>query len=83
MRDTDHECHNNHTHSSTIRIHPNTLPAHFDCSRLETVAQAIEIELREAGIAAEVSDVISHIKIEVPTSGLAATCVVLADLQVI
>jgi hypothetical protein len=69
--------------TTTIRIHPDRLPAHLDCSRPETVAQAIEIELREAGIAAEVSDVISHIKIEVPTSGLAATCVVLADLQVI
>ncbi|WP_375572806.1 hypothetical protein ABWH93_06775 [Seohaeicola saemankumensis] len=69
--------------STTIRIHPDTLPAHLDCSRLETVAQAIEIELREAGIAAEVSDVISHIKIEVPTFRLAATCVVLAGLQLI
>lgn len=69
--------------TTTIRIHPDALPGHFDGSRLETVADAIETELREAGITAEASDVISHIKIEVPTSRLAATCSVLTDLELI
>jgi len=69
--------------TTTIRIHPDTLPGHLDRSRLETVAQAIETELRAAGIAAEAADVISHIKIEVPTSRLAETCTVLADLELI
>lgn len=69
--------------TTTIRIHPDALPEHFDRSRLQAVADAIEIKLREAGIAAEASDVISHIKIEVPTSRLAATCAVLADLELI
>ena len=47
------------------------------------MAEAIEAALREEGIAAEVSDVISHLKIELPTTQLAAASTVLASLQLI
>ncbi len=68
---------------TTIRIDHAALPDQFDRSRPDTVAAAIETALREDGISAEVSDVISHIKIELPTTQLAATSAVLADLQLI
>lgn len=68
---------------TTIRIDHAALPDHFDRSRPDAVAEAIETTLREDGIIAAASDVISHIKIELPTSQLAAACAVLADLQLI
>ena len=68
---------------TTIRIDHATLPDHFDRSRPEVVAGAIEAELRDAGITAEASDVISHIKIELPTIHLAAASTMLASLQLI
>jgi hypothetical protein len=68
---------------TTIRIDHAALPDHFDRSRPDAVAEAIETTLREDGITAEAADVISHIKIELPTSQLAAACAVLADLQLI
>ena len=63
---------------STIRIDHDALPHQFDRSRPDAVASAIEAALREDGITADASDVISHIKIE-----LAAASAVLADLQLI
>ena len=39
--------------------------------------------LRDEGIKAEASDVISHIKIELPTTQLAAASTMLASLQLI
>jgi len=71
------------TATTTIRIDYAALPAHFDRSRPDTVAEAIEAALREDGIKADASDVISHLKIELPTSQLAAASAVLADLQLI
>jgi hypothetical protein len=71
------------TVSTTIRIDHAALPDQFDRSRLDAIVAAIEAALREDGIKAEASDVISHIKIELPTSQLAATCAVLAELQLI
>ena len=68
---------------TTIRIDHAALPDQFDRSRPDAVAAAIEAALREDGIKAEASDVISHIKIELPTSQLAAACGTLADLQLI
>jgi hypothetical protein len=68
---------------TTIRIDHTALPDQFDRSRPDAVAAAIEAALREDGIAAEASDVISHLKIELPTTQLAATCATLADLQLI
>jgi hypothetical protein len=59
------------------------VPDQFDRSRPNAVAAAIVAALREDGITAEASDVISHIKIELPTTQLAAASAVLADLQLI
>jgi hypothetical protein len=68
---------------TTIRIDHAALPDQFDRSRPNAIAAAIETALREDGITAEASDVISHIKIELPTSQLASASAVLADLQLI
>lgn len=69
--------------STTIRIDYVTLPAEFDRSRPDAIAEAIEAALREDGIEAEASDVISHLKIELPTTRLRAASTVLAELQLI
>ena len=69
--------------TTTIRIDHATLPDQFDRSRPDAVAPAIETALRDAGIKAEASDIFSHIKIELPTSQLAAASAVLAELQLI
>ena len=71
------------TATTTIRIEHSALPDQFDRSRPDAVAAAIEAALREDGITAEASDVISHLKIELPTTQLAAACATLADLQLI
>ena len=71
------------TATTTIRVDYAALPDHFDRSRPDAIAEAIETALREDGITAEVSDVISHIKIELPTSQLAAACAVLTELKLI
>jgi len=71
------------TATTTIRIDHAALPDHFDRSRPNAVAEAIEAALREDGIKAEASDVISHLKIELPTRQLAAASAVLVDLQLI
>jgi hypothetical protein len=69
--------------TTTIRIDYAALPDQFDRSHPDVVAEAIETALREDGIKAEASDIFSHIKIELPTSQLAAASAVLAELQVI
>jgi hypothetical protein len=68
---------------TTIRIDHAALPEHYDLSRPDAVAEAIEAALRDKGIKAEASDVISHITIELPTTQLAAACTVLACLKLI
>jgi len=68
---------------TTIRIDHATLPDHFDRSRPNAVAEAIEAALREDGINAEASDVFSHLKIELPTAQLAAASAVLSALNLI
>jgi hypothetical protein len=68
---------------TTIRINHAALPDHFDRTRPDVVAEVIEAELRDAGITADASDVISHIKIELPTTQLAAASTMLASLQLI
>ena len=68
---------------TTIRIDHAALPGHFDRTRPDVVAEVIEAELRDAGITADASDVISHIKIELPTTHLAAASTMLASLQLI
>ena len=69
--------------TTTIRIDVDTLPDHLDHSRPNVVAEVIEAALRDAGITADCSDLFSHLKIELPTTQLAAASVVLADLQLI
>ncbi|ARU02486.1 hypothetical protein [Yoonia vestfoldensis] len=69
--------------TTTIRIDYAMLPDHFDRSRPDAIAAAVETALRDAGIKAEASDIFSHIKIELPTSQLAAASTVLAELQLI
>ena len=71
------------TATTTIRIDHAALPGHFDRSRPDAIAAAIETALREDGFTAEASDVISHIKIELQTNQLAAACAALADLKLI
>jgi len=71
------------TTTTTIRIDHAALPDQFDRSRPDAIADAIEAALREDGITAEASDVISHLKIELPTAQLAAASVVLAELKLI
>ena len=68
---------------TTIRIDHDALPARFDRSRPDAAAEAIEAALRLDGITAGASDVISHIKIEVPTTQLAAACAALAGVGLI
>ena len=69
--------------TTAIRIDYAALPDQFDRSRPDAIDAAIETALREDGIKAEATDVISHIKIELPTSQLAAASALLADLQLI
>jgi hypothetical protein len=69
--------------TTTIRIDHAMLPEQFRRSRPNAVAASIEAALRESGIAAEASDVISHLKIELPTAQLAAASTALAALQLI
>jgi hypothetical protein len=69
--------------TTTIRIGHATLPDQFDRSRPNAVAEAIEAALRKEGIAAEASDVISHLKIELPTAQLVAASAALAALHLI
>ena len=68
---------------TTIRIDYAALPEHFDRSRPDAIAEVIDAELRDAGITAEASDVISHIKIELPTDQLATASTWLASFQLI
>jgi len=69
--------------TTTIRIDHAALPDHFDRSRPNAVAEAIETALREDGVKADASDIFSHIKIELPTSQRPAASTVLAELQLI
>lgn len=69
--------------TTTIRIDIDTLPDHLDRSRPNVVAEVIEAALLESGIKADCSDLFSHIKIDMPTTQLAAASAVLANLQLI
>jgi hypothetical protein len=69
--------------TTTIRIDIATLPDHLDRSRPTVVAESIEAALRQEGIAANCSDLFSHLKIELPTAQLAAASAVLVDLKLI
>ena len=68
---------------TTIRIDHAALPDPLNLKGPDVAAHMIEAALREQGITAEASDVISHIKIELPTSELAAATALMASLQLI
>ncbi len=71
------------TATTTIRVDYATFPDRFDCNRPDAVAKVIKAALREDGVAAAVSDVISHLKIELPTTQLATASVTLANMRLI
>lgn len=71
------------TASTTIRIDHAALPDPLNLKSPDAAARMIEAALRDEGITAEASDVISHIKIELPTTQLAADSAMLASLQLI
>ena len=68
---------------TTIRIDHAALPDPLNLKGADAAARMIEAALRDEGIKAEASDVISHIKIELPTAQLAAASTMLASLQLI
>ena len=68
---------------TTIRIDYARFPDRFDRNRPDAVAKVIKAALREDGIVAEVSDVISHLKIELPTTQFATASVKLANMRLI
>ena len=68
---------------TTIRIDHAALPDPLNLKGPDAAARTIEAALRDEGITAEASDVISHIKIELPTTQLAAASTMLASLQLI
>ncbi|MGP9791770.1 hypothetical protein [Roseinatronobacter sp. NSM] len=71
------------TAMTTIRIDHTALPDPLNLRGLDAAARMIAAALRDEGITAEASDLISHIKIEVPTTQLLATSTMLASLQLI
>ena len=71
------------TAATTIRVDYATFPDRFDPNRPDAAAKVVEAALREDGVAAEVSDVISHLKIELPTTQLATASVTLANMRLI
>ena len=71
------------TSITTIRIDHAALPDPLNLKDPDAAARMIEAALRDEGIAAEASDVISHIKIELPTTQLAAASTALAGIGLI
>ena len=68
---------------TTIRIDHAALPDPLNLNGPDAAARMIEAALRDEGITAEASDVISHIKIELPTTQLAAASTALAGMGLI
>ena len=68
---------------TTIRIDHAAVPDPLNSKDPDAVARMIEAALRDEGLTAEASDVFSHIKIELPTTQLAAASAFLASLQLI
>ena len=69
--------------TTTIRIDHAALPDPLNLRDPDAAARMIEAALRDEGIRAEASDVISHLKIELPTAQLAAATPLLAALRLI
>ena len=68
---------------TTIRIDHDAVPTPLNSKGPDAAARMIEAALRDEGINAEASDVISHLKIELPTTQLVAASAFLASLQLI
>ena len=68
---------------TTIRVDYAALPDPLNLKDRDAAARIINAALRDEGFTAEASDVISHIKIELPTTELAAASAFLASLQLI
>jgi len=68
---------------TTIRVDYAALPDPLNLKDRDAAARMIEAALRDEGLTAEASDMISHIKIELPTTELAAASAFLASLQLI
>ena len=71
------------TATTTISIDYASFPDRFDRNRPDATAKVIEAALREDGVAADVSDMASHLKIELPTTQLAAASATLAGMRLI
>ena len=69
--------------STTIRIQHNAVPDHLEGSDNDMTCAKIATELSRFGVHADVSDVISHIKIELPTAHLANACATLVASGII
>ncbi|MCC5993917.1 MAG: hypothetical protein JJT99_15495 [Rhodobacteraceae bacterium] len=68
---------------TTIRIDHTALPDPLNLKGLDAAARMIAAALRDEGIEAEVSDAAAQIRIELPTTQLAAASTMLASLQLI
>ena len=68
---------------TTIRIDCDALPDPLNLKAPDAAARMIAATLRDEGIGAEGANALSQIKIEVPTTQLAAASAMLASLQLI
>ena len=69
--------------STVIRIHHNSIPADLRDADADITAARVEARMRDFGVNAEVSDMISHQKIELPTAHLANACAALVVMRLI
>jgi hypothetical protein len=69
--------------STVIRIDHKAIPQDLRDADPDITAAKIEARMREFGVNAEVSDVISHLKIELPTAHLANACAALVVMRLI
>ena len=67
---------------TTIRIDYESLPEELDC-RHPYAAADIKRALRAGGIAAEASDLLAHIRVDLPAAQLAAARRVLAEMRLL
>ncbi|MCC5993848.1 MAG: hypothetical protein JJT99_15150 [Rhodobacteraceae bacterium] len=68
---------------TTIRIDHAALPDPLNLKGPDAAARMIAAALRDEGIEAEASDAAAQIRIELPTTQLAAASIMLASLQLI
>ncbi|ATX64587.1 hypothetical protein [Roseinatronobacter bogoriensis] len=68
---------------TTIRIDHSALPDPLNLKAPDAAARMIAAALRDEGIEAEASAVATQIRIELPTTQLAAASTMLASLQLI